>query len=189
MPIGHTFSFCIVHQGHQRQGDAGDQEDHREHLVKGEGLLHPGHVDTQTAEAAQPLADDRTHHAVGSGDTKAGEKLGQGRGEFDVPEDLRAVKVMICGFADAASMTYRPAPAKPKGTFRRLVWGTVAAAASVALCVAYFNREIYGYDADGKAITDPEIALEGTQYLSYLSQLETTIDIAQMITQGMENNN
>ena len=92
----------------------------------------------------------------------------------EVPEDLRAVKVMICGFADAASMTYRPAPAKPKGTFRRLVWGTVAAAASVALCVAYFNREI---------------ALEGTQYLSYLSQLETTIDIAQMITQGMENNN
>jgi hypothetical protein len=107
----------------------------------------------------------------------------------EVPEDLRAVKVMICGFADAASMTYRPAPAKPKGTFRRLVWGTVAAAASVALCVAYFNREIYGYDADGKAITDPEIALEGTQYLSYLSQLETAIDIAQMITQGMENNN
>ena len=107
----------------------------------------------------------------------------------EIPEDLKAVKVMICGFADAASMTYRPAPAKPKGRFRRLVWGTVAAAASVALCVAYFNREIYGYDADGKAITDPEIALEGTQYLSYLSQLETTIDIAQMITQGMENNN
>ena len=107
----------------------------------------------------------------------------------EIPEDLQAIKVMICGFADAASMKYRPAPAKPKGTFRRLAWGTVAAAASVALCVAYFNREIYGYDADGKAITDPEIALEGTQYLSYLSQLETTIDIAQMITQGMENNN
>lgn len=109
--------------------------------------------------------------------------------EVDIPEDLRAVKVMIGGFADAASMTYRPTPAKPKGTVRRLIWGTIAAAASAALCVAYFNREIYGYDADGKAITDPEVALEGTQYLSYLSQLETTIDIAQMITQGMENNN
>ncbi len=107
----------------------------------------------------------------------------------EIPEDLKAVKVMVCGFAEAASMTYRPAPAKPKGTVRRLVWGTIAAAASVALCVTYFNREIYGYDADGKAITDPEVALEGTQYLSYLSQLETTIDIAQMITQGMENNN
>ena len=107
----------------------------------------------------------------------------------EIPEDLRAVKVMICGFADAASMTYRPASVKPKGTIRRLIWGTAAAAASAALCVAYFNREIYGYDADGKAITDPETALEGTQYLSYLSQLETTIDIAQMITQGMENNN
>lgn len=107
----------------------------------------------------------------------------------EIPEDLKAVKVMVCGFAEAASMTYRPAPAKPKGMVKRLVWGTIAAAASVALCFAYFNREIYGYDADGKAITDPEVALEGTQYLSYLSQLETTIDIAQMITQGMENNN
>ena len=109
--------------------------------------------------------------------------------EVDIPEDLRAVKVMIGGFADAASMTYRPTPAKPKGTVRRLIWGTIAAAASAALCVAYFNREIYGYDADGRAITDPQAALEGTEYLSYLSQLETTIEIAQMITQGMENNN
>ena len=109
--------------------------------------------------------------------------------EVDIPEDLRAVKVMIGGFADAASMTYRPTPAKPKGTVRRLIWGTIAVAASAALCVAYFNREIYGYDADGRAITDPQAALEGTEYLSYLSQLETTIDIAQMITQGMENNN
>ena len=107
----------------------------------------------------------------------------------EIPEDLRAVKVMICGFADAASMTYRPAPAKPKGMFRRLVWGTVAAAASVALCVAYFNREIYGYDADGKAITDPQQALESISCLAYLDNLESSFDIARALTQEMENNN
>ena len=112
----------------------------------------------------------------------------------EIPEDLKAVKVMVCGFAEAASMTYRPVAAAEaskagKRPFSRIIWGSIAAAASVAICISVFSRDIYGYDADGKAITDPEVALEGTQYLSYLSQLETTIDIAQMITQGMENNN
>lgn len=112
----------------------------------------------------------------------------------DVPSDLRAVKAMICGLEEASKMTYSPAPAKPartfgNGRFGRIIWGTVAAAASVAICISLFNREIYGYDADGKAITDPQEALEGTKYLAYLSRLETTIDIAQMITLEMEDNN
>lgn len=112
----------------------------------------------------------------------------------DVPSDLRAVKAMICGMEDASKMTYSPAPAKParsfgNGRLGRIIWGTVAAAASVAICISLFNREIYGYDADGKAITDPQEALEGTKYLAYLSRLETTIDIAQMITLEMEDNN
>lgn len=112
----------------------------------------------------------------------------------DVPSDLRAVKAMICGMEEASKMTYSPAPAKParsfgNGRFGRIIWGTVAAAASVAICISLFNREIYGYDADGKAITDPQEALEGTKYLAYLSRLETTIDIAQMITLEMEDNN
>lgn len=112
----------------------------------------------------------------------------------DVPSDLRAVKAMICGMEEVSKMTYSPAPAKPartfgNGRFGRIIWGTVAAAASVAICISLFNREIYGYDADGKAITDPQEALEGTKYLAYLSRLETTIDIAQMITLEMEDNN
>ena len=112
----------------------------------------------------------------------------------DVPSDLRAVKAMICGMEEASKMTYSPAPAKPartfgNGRFGRIIWGTVAAAASVAICISLFNHEIYGYDADGKAITDPQEALEGTKYLAYLSRLETTIDIAQMITLEMEDNN
>lgn len=112
----------------------------------------------------------------------------------DVPSDLRAVKAMICGMEEASKMTYSPAPAKPARSFRngrlgRIIWGTVAAAASVAICISLFNHEIYGYDADGKAITDPQEALEGTKYLAYLSRLETTIDIAQMITLEMEDNN
>ena len=107
----------------------------------------------------------------------------------DIPADLRAVKVMMTGMSEAAAMTYSsPAPAR-KGIVRNIVWGTISAAAAIGLFVSLFDREIYGYDADGKAITDPDIAFESTKYLSYLSQLETTIDIAQMITQEMENNN
>jgi hypothetical protein len=112
----------------------------------------------------------------------------------DVPSDLRAVKAMICGMEDASKMTYSPAPANPARTFGngrlgRIIWGTVAAAASVAICISLFNREIYGYDADGKAITDPHIALESTECLALLGKLETTIDIAELLTQEMENNN
>ena len=107
----------------------------------------------------------------------------------DIPADLRAVKVMMTGMSEAAAMTYSPPAPARKGIIRKIVWGTISAAAAIGLFVSLFDREIYGYDADGKAITDHDIAFESTKYLSYLSQLETTIDIAQMITQEMENNN
>lgn len=107
----------------------------------------------------------------------------------DIPADLKAVKVMMTGMSEAAAMTYSPPAPARKGIIRKIVWGTISAAAAIGLFVSLFDREIYGYDADGKAITDPDIAFESTKYLSYLSQLETTIDIAQMITQEMENNN
>ena len=107
----------------------------------------------------------------------------------DIPTDLRAVKVMMTGMSEAAAMTYSPPAPARKGIVRKIVWGTISAAAAIGLFVSLFDREIYGYDADGKAITDPDIAFESTKYLSYLSQLETTIDIAQTITQEMENNN
>ena len=106
----------------------------------------------------------------------------------DIPADLRAVKVMMTGMSEAAAMTYSPPAPARKGIVRKIVWGTISAAAAIGLVVSLFDREIYGYDADGKAITDPDIASESTKYLSYLSQLETTIDIAQIITQEMENN-
>ena len=107
----------------------------------------------------------------------------------DIPENLRSMKVMMCGLSEAAALSYeQKAVTVKRGLVRRIVWSSFAAA-SIALCIAIFNRETYGYSIDGKAITDPEKALEGTVYLSYLSQLETTIDIAQAITEGMENNN
>lgn len=113
----------------------------------------------------------------------------------DVPGDLKAVKMMICGMDEASRMTYVPAAAEPVRTgrmsmkVRRIIWSTIAAAASVAVCFSLFNREVYGYDAEGNAITDPQVALESTVLLSHLSKLETTIDIAEMITMEMENNN
>ena len=113
----------------------------------------------------------------------------------DIPGDLKAVKVMICGMDEASKMAYVPAAAEPMRAgrmsmkVRRIIWSTIAAAASVAICFSLFNREIYGYDADGKAITDPQVALESTECLALLDKFETTINIAELLTQEMENNN
>ena len=105
-----------------------------------------------------------------------------------VPEDLKAVKVMMGGFSQAAAMKYRPAPAKSSGKVRKIVWGTISAAAAISLFAALFTREVYGYDADGKAITDPQVALESITCLAYLDNLETSFDIARALTQEMEDN-
>ena len=109
----------------------------------------------------------------------------------DVPEDMKSVKVMICGFREAASMTYRPAATagRQPGKVRRLVWAAAGVAAAAALCIGLFRKEVYGYDADGNIITDPQVALEGASCLAYLDNLQTSIDIAQMITSEMENDN
>ena len=107
----------------------------------------------------------------------------------DVPSDLRAVKVMICGFSEAASMTYRPDVPQRKSGIRKIVWGIMTAAAAAAICIGIFRRETYGYDSEGNAITDPQVALQGTSYLAYLDNLETSFDIARILTQEMENNN
>ena len=108
----------------------------------------------------------------------------------EIPEDLRAVKVMMGGFSEAAGMTYAPVrKKKTQGVVRRVFIGLTAAAASAAICISLFDKEAYGYDVYGNSITDPEVALESTVYLSYLSKLETTIDLAQMLAKEMENNN
>ena len=109
----------------------------------------------------------------------------------DVPADLMSVKFMLCGFEKAGHMKYRPVRNKrnSRSIFRKIIWATSAVAAAAAICFGIFNRDIYGYDADGKAITDAQTALEGTIYLTYLDKLETTIDIAQMLTSELENNN
>ena len=108
----------------------------------------------------------------------------------DIPESLMSMKVMICGLSEAAAIAYEPAAVRSRRrTVNRIIWSSIGIAASIALCMTILNRESYGYDTDGKEITDPEVALEGTIYLSYLNQLETTIDIAQAITERMENNN
>ena len=107
----------------------------------------------------------------------------------DIPADLRAVKVMMTGMSEAAAMTYSPPAPARKGIVRKIVWGTISAAAAVGLFISVFDREIYGYDADGRAITDPQKALESTECLALLDKLETTINIAELLTQEMENNN
>ena len=81
----------------------------------------------------------------------------------DIPENLKSTKVMMCGLSEAASLTYGPATRTVRrGLVSKIVWSSIGIAASIALCIAVFNRETYGYNIDGKAITDPETALEGT---------------------------
>ena len=107
----------------------------------------------------------------------------------DIPDDMKSGTTMMCGFAQAASMTYEGATAvsRNKGIIPKVIWGSVAAAASIALCMTLYNSPIYGYDADGNAITDPEKALADDSYLANLDMLETTINIAEILTDELEN--
>lgn len=106
----------------------------------------------------------------------------------DIPEDLKAVRIMICGLEQASAVTYSPSARRRLSLFRPMMFGGIAAAAAAVACFVILNREVYGYDADGKAITDPQTALQGTECLAYLDKLEMTFDIAAILTEEMEYN-
>lgn len=108
--------------------------------------------------------------------------------EKDVPADLKTVKVMICGLSDASSMKYAPKTVRPKSYVRKLVWGTIAAAASVAMIIALRNRGVSEAISENTQIVDPMESLEGMKYLTYLEKFEMTIDMAEMLALEMENN-
>ena len=106
----------------------------------------------------------------------------------DVPADLKAVKVMICGLSDASSMTYAPKTVRPKSYVRKVVWGTMAAAASVAMVFALRNRGVSEDVSENAQIVDQMESLEGMKYLTYLEKFETTLEVAEMLALEMENN-
>ena len=106
----------------------------------------------------------------------------------DIPTDLKAVKVMICGLSDASSMTYAPKAPKRKTLVRKFVWGTVAVAASVAMILALNNRGVSDEASGGEMVSCQTESLEGMKYLTYLGKFETAIEMAEMITLGIENN-
>ena len=108
--------------------------------------------------------------------------------EKDVPADLKAVKVMICGFSDASFMKYAPKTVRPKSYLRKLVWGTMAAAASVAMIIALRSRGMSEAVSENTQIVDQMESLEGMKYLTYLEKFEMTIDMAEMLALEMENN-
>jgi hypothetical protein len=108
--------------------------------------------------------------------------------EKDIPEDLKAVKIMICGFSAAADMTYSPKAVRRRPMLGKIIWGTVAAAAIIAVCFVFKPKEISGYATDETVTADYARAMEGLTYLTYLEKFETTIDMAQMFAYEMENN-
>ena len=94
----------------------------------------------------------------------------------DIPADLKAVRVMICGLSDASSMRYAPKTVRPKSYLRKLVWGTMAAAASVAMIIALRSRGVTEEISENTHIVDQMESLEGMKYLTYLEKFEMTID-------------
>lgn len=106
----------------------------------------------------------------------------------DIPADLKAVKVMICGLSDASSMTYEPKVSKPKTLVRKIVWSAVAVAASVAMIVALNQRGMSGRTSGTEPVSGQMESPEGMKYLAYLEKFETAIEMAEMITLGIENN-
>jgi hypothetical protein len=108
--------------------------------------------------------------------------------EKDIPADLMAVKVMICGISEAASMRYQPKAAKPKNFVRKLVWGTMAAAASVAMIIALRGLGTSGETSERTLIADQMESLEGIKYLAYLEKFEATMEVAEILALEMENN-
>jgi hypothetical protein len=108
--------------------------------------------------------------------------------EKDIPADLKAVKVMICGMSEAASMRYEPKAAKPKNFVRKLVWGTMAAAASVAMIIALRGLGTSGETSERTLIADQMESLEGIKYLTYLEKFEATMEVAEILALEMENN-
>ena len=108
--------------------------------------------------------------------------------EKDIPADLKAVKVMICGMSEAASMRYEPKASKQKNFVRKLVWGTMAAAASVAMIIALRGLGTSGETSERTLIADQMEALEGIKYLTYLEKFEATMEVAEMLALEMENN-
>ena len=105
----------------------------------------------------------------------------------DIPADLKAVKVMICGLSDASSMKYASKAVRPKSYVRKLVWGTMAAAASVAMIIALRSRGVSEEVSENAQIVDQMESLEGMKYLTYLEKFEMTIDMAEMLALDMEN--
>ena len=106
----------------------------------------------------------------------------------DIPADLKAVKVMICGLSDASAMTYAPKTSGLRSHVRKIVWGTIAVAASVSLIVALRNRGISDGSSDSTLIADQMESLDGMKYLTYLEKFEATIEMAEMMTLEIENN-
>jgi hypothetical protein len=108
--------------------------------------------------------------------------------ERDVPADLKAVKVMICGMSDASSMTYVPKTVRSRSYLRKLVWGTMAAAASVVMIIALRGLGTSEETSQSTLIADQMESLEGIKYLAYLEKFEATMEVAEMLALEMENN-
>lgn len=95
-----------------------------------------------------------------------------------VPQDLRPLARMLGGFR---SMLRERMPAR-RGRRRILLLAASVAAALILTVFRPSAEVVYGYDSEGKAITDPEQALAmSASVFSDLSALGETVDSAEEI--------
>jgi len=114
-----------------------------------------------------------------------------------LPKEMRSMAAMFRGFSaigeEKMSSEYGRAllghqVSRPIIRRRPFIWGaSLLAAASMALAVIIpATRTVYGYTADGKAITDPATALEQADCLGELASLESSMEIADGLLMMME---
>ena len=104
--------------------------------------------------------------------------------EEQIPSEYKALSLMFRGFA---RMHREKAPQRKTRRLHLPIAVSVAVAAAVAVAVILSRVTVYGYDSDGRPITDPGKALSQTECLHALEQFEFSLRTADELAVRLEN--
>lgn len=96
----------------------------------------------------------------------------------DIPEDLHTVALLMAGFRGMAGDRMPGQTLIVRRHSKRIFWFSVAAASAALLlvCGLLTGRTVYGYDYDGRTITDRQQALASTECLDCLRLLDDNME-------------
>lgn len=101
-----------------------------------------------------------------------------------IPSEYKPLALMFRGFSE---MRLETVPQRKNGRMYLPIAVSIAVAAAVSAAVIFSRVTVYGYDFDGRPITDPEKALSQTEYLHVLKQLEISLRTADELAVRLEN--